>query len=35
MFVPSKKEAKKTIFLQMLGIFKEQKLIQQTLKMKI
>ena len=35
MFLPSKNSEKKTIFLQMLGIFKEQKLIQQTLKMKI
>ena len=35
MFVPSKKEQKQTTFLQRLGIFEEQKLIEQTLKMKI
>ena len=33
-FVPSKKETKKTIFLQMLRTFSKKKLIQQTFKMK-
>ena len=35
MFVPSKYETKKYIFLQMLGIFQEQNLIQQILKPKV